>query len=349
MKRILTSLLVLAMCAPAMAATVAFVNNGNGTGTFTITATEFMVGLGLDVDATGGNVTAVAVPAAFNIYPDAAYTLELGAGYTYGAGTPVCAKLVPGQIALPQSSFALCFANLNGATTPGANGAQVVAITFTVSASGTQVCIAENDTRGGVIGTLGEDVALTGTLCGTITSGPSTYNLTTATTAGGTVTDPGIGVFAKAANQPANLVAAAHAGWFFLNWTGSAVAAPASASTTILMDADKSVTANFTLACAKYNVTKEVGGTDNVVNVNDVNALINWVNANKGALWAVPSTNPAYNVPVAGTTYGLVYNITKKEGGTDSTVNVNDLNAMVNYVNKRKGALWSVNCSTCGC
>ncbi len=185
MKKILTSLLVLALCAPAMAATVGFVDNTDGTGTFTITATEYMVGLGLDVDSTA-DVTAVAItPAAFNIYPDAAYSQELGDGYAYGEGGPACAKLVPGEIALPQTSFALCFANLNGATTPGASGAQVVTVTFTVPTGGT-VTIAENATRGGVIGTLGEDIALDGTLVGTITNAPAetvskpTINKTTA-------------------------------------------------------------------------------------------------------------------------------------------------------------------------
>jgi hypothetical protein len=365
MKKILASLLALALCAPAMAATVSFVDNTDGTGTFTITTVgvgdEYMVGLGLDVDATAA-VTAVAVPAAFNVYPDAGNSI--GAtfdpwGVPAVAGGPVCAKTVPGEIALPAVApfeFALCFANLNAPPTPGAPGAQAVAITFS-AANGTQITIGENATRGGVVGTLGEDIALTGVLTGTITDGPSTYNLTTAAassggataTTGGTVTNPGIGVFAKAANQPANLVAAANANWFFWKWTGSAVASATSASTTIMMDADKSVTANFTYKCSGYNFTNLAGGTDNLANATDLNNMIAWVNLNKGAFWSVPSTNAAYNVAVNGTTWGLIYNLSKKMGSTDNIVNATDVNLFISFVNARKGAFWSVNCSTCGC
>lgn len=176
MKKILASLLVLALCAPAMAATVSFTDNTDGTGTFTITTVgvgdEYMVGVALDVLADAG-ITAVTVPAAFNVYPDAGYTI----GATFDpwgapavAGTPVCAVATPGEIALPGTAgtFAICFANLNGPSTPGATGAQTIDITF-AAPDGTQVTISENAARAGVVGTLGEDIALTGTLTGTIT------------------------------------------------------------------------------------------------------------------------------------------------------------------------------------
>jgi hypothetical protein len=153
MKKILVSLLVLALCAPAMAATITLDDIGSGQATITV-ATEGgeanIVGLGLDVTVTGGSVTAVSVDTAdFNIYPDAAYTQELGDGYTYGEGTPVAAKLVAGEIALPQSEFALSLGNLNGETTPGADGAASVVITVTWSGDELEVC--ENATRGGIV------------------------------------------------------------------------------------------------------------------------------------------------------------------------------------------------------
>ena len=154
MKKILASLLVLALCAPAMAATITITDNADCTATITVDATADgvnIVGLGLDVDVSAGNVTAVAVDTAdFNIFPDAAYTQELGGDYVYGTGTPVAAKTVPGEIALPQSSFALSLGNLNGEDIAGADGALVVEITLTLSDDAT-LTVGENATRGGIV------------------------------------------------------------------------------------------------------------------------------------------------------------------------------------------------------
>jgi len=154
MKKILASLLVLALCAPAMAATITLTNLGGGQAKITVAAEAGeanIVGLGLDVDVTGGSVSAVDIPGLvtqkFNIFPDAGYTL--GAGYTYGAGSPVAGKTAAGQISLPQSSFALSLANLNGAATAGADGAASVEIILTLT--GTQLDVCENATRGGIV------------------------------------------------------------------------------------------------------------------------------------------------------------------------------------------------------
>jgi len=57
----------------------------------------------------------------------------------------------------------------------------------------------------------------------------------------------------------ANISATAKPGYKFLNWTGSTVANPNSASTTILMNGNKSVTANFTLL-PTYTVTYDLNG-----------------------------------------------------------------------------------------
>ncbi|MHC5180343.1 MAG: hypothetical protein ACYSOW_00465 [Planctomycetota bacterium] len=139
MKKILASLLVLALCAPAMAATITLEDIGGGQATITV-ATEGeeanIVGLGLDVVVTGGVVTEVDVPALaaqnFNIFPDYAYVLETDEdpnGYEYGEGHPVAAMEEAGKLELPQSSFALSLGNLNGIDTPGADGAAEVVIT----------------------------------------------------------------------------------------------------------------------------------------------------------------------------------------------------------------------------
>lgn len=159
MKKILASLLVLALCAPAMAATISLSDLGGGQAKITVDATADgvnIVGLGLDVDVTGGSVSAVSVDTAnFNIFPDAAYSQELGGDYVYGTGSPVAAKTVPGQIDLPQSSFALSLGMLNGEAVAGADGAFTVEIVLQLGASATAIDVCENATRGGIVATDG--------------------------------------------------------------------------------------------------------------------------------------------------------------------------------------------------
>jgi uncharacterized repeat protein (TIGR02543 family) len=73
------------------------------------------------------------------------------------------------------------------------------------------------------------------------------YDLNTSSTTGGSVTVPGEGTFTYSDGTVVNLVATANSGHYFINWTGdvgtiSNVNAPA---TTIIMNGDHSVTANF--------------------------------------------------------------------------------------------------------
>jgi hypothetical protein len=73
------------------------------------------------------------------------------------------------------------------------------------------------------------------------------YDLTTSSTTGGSVTVPGEGTFAYYDGTAVNLVATANSGYYFFNWTGDVgtitnVNAP---STTITMNDDYSITANF--------------------------------------------------------------------------------------------------------
>jgi uncharacterized repeat protein (TIGR02543 family) len=73
------------------------------------------------------------------------------------------------------------------------------------------------------------------------------YDLTVSSTAGGTVTTPGEGTFPYDAGTNVSLVAAADVGYQFTGWTGDTenIEDPASADTTITMDGEYSVTANF--------------------------------------------------------------------------------------------------------
>jgi uncharacterized repeat protein (TIGR02543 family) len=73
------------------------------------------------------------------------------------------------------------------------------------------------------------------------------YNLTTSSTASGLVTMPGEDTFTYDEGEVVNLVAEAEEGYQFVNWTGDVdgIANVNAASTTITMNGDYSITANF--------------------------------------------------------------------------------------------------------
>ncbi|MCJ7729771.1 MAG: agmatine deiminase family protein, partial [Sedimentisphaerales bacterium] len=79
---------------------------------------------------------------------------------------------------------------------------------------------------------------------------PVTRTLTVSSSSGGTVTTPGIGNFNYPVDSYASIVAANDVNYSFVNWTGTAVTAgkvanPTAASTTVTMDANYTVQANF--------------------------------------------------------------------------------------------------------
>ena len=77
-----------------------------------------------------------------------------------------------------------------------------------------------------------------------------TYNLTVATTAGGTVYPPGVGTFSYKEGAVVNITAVADAGYTFVNWIGdiTTVTKPEASNTTISIRENYSITANFTQA-----------------------------------------------------------------------------------------------------
>ena len=73
------------------------------------------------------------------------------------------------------------------------------------------------------------------------------YNLSISSSSGGSVTTPGEGTFSRAAGTVVSLVASPASGYRFVNWTGNVgtIANVNSASTTITMNGNYSITANF--------------------------------------------------------------------------------------------------------
>jgi Leucine-rich repeat (LRR) protein len=88
------------------------------------------------------------------------------------------------------------------------------------------------------------------------------HDLTISSTAGGSVTTPGQGTFTRDAGMVVSLVATPASGYRFVNWTGNVgtIANVNAATTTITMNGDYTITANFV---RQYNLTttNTAGGT----------------------------------------------------------------------------------------
>lgn len=83
----------------------------------------------------------------------------------------------------------------------------------------------------------------------------SDYTLTISSTEGGEVSSPGGGSFTYYAGEVVSLIAAAENGYHFANWAGdvSTVADPNAASTTITMNDNYSILANFSEIPVTYH------------------------------------------------------------------------------------------------
>jgi hypothetical protein len=89
------------------------------------------------------------------------------------------------------------------------------------------------------------------------------YDLTISSTAGGSVTTPGVGTFTYDEGTVVNLVATADSGAYFINWTGDVgtiflVNAP---MTPITMNDNYSITANFLVVTYDLTVSSTDGGS----------------------------------------------------------------------------------------
>ncbi|MGB5925420.1 MAG: CFI-box-CTERM domain-containing protein, partial [Dehalococcoidia bacterium] len=89
------------------------------------------------------------------------------------------------------------------------------------------------------------------------------YNLSTSSTAGGTVTTPGQGTFTYDDGTVVSLVATPTSGYRFVNWTGNVgtIADVYDATTTITMNGDYAITANFIIRQYTLTTSSTAGGT----------------------------------------------------------------------------------------
>ena len=285
MKKILASLLVLALCAPLYAdgeVTFSAVDNGADVDIImtvnTADAGDGPVGIALDVDKTSGTLTdAVMVDSFFDILIDYAYDLETDTpgSYTYGAGTSPIAKFdEPGEDVVTSDPFCISAGGLGGESgTPADPPGGAIVLCKISGDAGSTATITANAIRGGAV----------------------------VFKAGGDVTVNGLPLL---------------------------ITIPSTGCTEFP-------------CCVDYNLTKKKdGGTDPLVNTNDLNSFVNYVLDNR--------PNPDYfRVPPAAGGYDADYNF------DDSSVliNINDLNAMVNFVldNRPDPDYFRVNCNLCGC
>jgi hypothetical protein len=167
-------------------------------------------------------------------------------------------------------------------------------VTLTADDSGA-CCVFDNWTVDGNF-TTSNPVIVTGAVNSThnATASCSTlqYNLTMAVNGGGT-TSPSVGTSAHSCGDVVNVSATADSGWWFVNWTGDLTGN--TTPTTITIDGDKNVTANFveqftlTMAVTGNGTTDPAPGNYTVLNGTgvDINAtpdsgwhFVNWTTAN---------------------------------------------------------------------
>ena len=165
MRKVLLSLLVMALVVPAYAAVnFSAVDNGDGTVSVVIDTADVVRGLALKVTCTEGatlaDLTPVAVNAAFNTFIDFAFTTEAGAPGTYeiGDGHPFALAAEAGVAEVGATEFSISMGVLDQSGQQQGYVSSVggeVLITFKTGAG--MVCFELDTLRGSVVG----DEALT--------------------------------------------------------------------------------------------------------------------------------------------------------------------------------------------
>nr|MBC8499388.1 hypothetical protein [Candidatus Atribacteria bacterium] len=89
---------------------------------------------------------------------------------------------------------------------------------------------------------------------------------------GSGTTSPVVGTYTYDTGTKVNISASAASGYKFVNWTGATVVAPNSATTTILMDGDKTVTANFARITYTLTTAVNLAGSGSVTGAGTYNS-----------------------------------------------------------------------------
>jgi uncharacterized repeat protein (TIGR01451 family)/uncharacterized repeat protein (TIGR02543 family) len=221
----------------------------------------------------------------------------------------------------------------NGANATGATGNSIVlTLTFDVVAAGTSALNLEYSAMAAAT-TFTSLLPILTVNDGSVTV-PAQYTLTVAVnpTAGGT-TDPAVGAHTYAPGTVVTVTATPAAGYAFTSWSG---ACTGSGACSVTMDADKTVTANFTLI--NYNLTVAVdpvggGTTDPAVGVHSYSygtvvdvtatpaagfAFVSWSGActGSGACQVTMDGDKTVTATFAGISVNLTVEVSPTGGGT---------------------------------
>jgi hypothetical protein len=272
MKKILAALLVLALGMPALAVvdiTATDAGNQQLLISFTTSGSPAPVvrGMALELTVTGGDVTTLpgdVLASDFNTYVD--YAFSNPTGYDVGEGHPLAKTGQAGELTvLPSSHFSVSVGHLDQTGSHGglANGTVIKLQLHNIAAGGSAtVAIAVDAIRGGAV--VGNDLGTVNVQASQVIAGPPiVYNLTTSSTAGGDVTTPGEpGPYPYNAGTVVDIVATPDANYHFVNWTGDTanIANVNLASTTITMNANAAIVANFAIDQRTLTTSSTAGG-----------------------------------------------------------------------------------------
>ena len=179
-------------------------------------------------------------------------------------------------------------------------------------------------------------------LLGFVVKARPVRKLTVSASAGGTVSTPGIGDFNYPDGNNASIVASANANYHFVNWTGTAVTAgkvanPDSPDTTVLMDANYTVQANFAEGI-------HISGTITCGNleVNDVNMTGLGVFTDVNGFYIATVEN-GWSGTVTPVKYGYTFDPNSRTyTSVTSDLTAQDYNALPadDFNDNRRGSMW---------
>ena len=163
------------------------------------------------------------------------------------------------------------------------------------------------------------------------------YDLTTSSTEGGSITEPGEGVFTYDEGEVVDLLAEAGEGYLFVEWTGDVgtIADVHAASTTITMNGDYSITANFEAAYptvtiqAATNITAYSSTLNMNYTVGDFSPVqVRFVYKKSAGLfwsytdWVSKSRSGTYAAPITGLDSDTEYDFKAQLKSNDTDVEV---------------------------
>ncbi len=161
MKKLIVSMLVAALCVPAMAGVTATTEvTAPGELTITLTAdgteTTELVGVAIEVDSDVPVQTCAITESFFDVFVDSAFSA--GSGYTVGDGVPTASQDAPGELALPATSFSVSVAGLDddgiGEGTEEAPLTCTIVLTVTETAN---ITLGVDTLRGGAVSYAGAE------------------------------------------------------------------------------------------------------------------------------------------------------------------------------------------------